>query len=286
MDIQFVLTPVLKSSLDRVANNVHRLNLDREMQDFINKYSTSSVKSIPYSLVKSLSTHLKYLYQQQQQDESVVNTTTTTTTAADASIRNQTTTSEDNNNKTYEPPCYLQDILRGATIYIEPKPKEVIDPEKVARRLYLQNMYEEQHYKKMTKNITQEKEDEMELASISSQASIVLNILATFFTLLACGIFAGGKWFGSYVVGLAIGLGCGIFGVAVEVWLFIIKASTVQHEKDKEKKRLDRVDNIKMRRLARDIKKDPSHIPLPMSSLSIHGHDTDNSNDLIIKQLE
>ncbi|EFA77307.1 hypothetical protein PPL_12518 [Heterostelium album PN500] len=248
MDLQFILTPLLKSSIDRIVMNVHKLKIDKETKDLIDRYSNSTIdksKYIPYSLIKKISEFLKEIYLEEEQQTSNNNTV-------------QTTNEQDkqsNNSNNIEVPCFLQDILKGSTVYIEPKPVEIEDPEKIAKRQYLQGLYNEQRYKKMVKNVAGEREDAMELGSISSQASIGLNILATFFTLLACGLFLGGKMWDSYVLGLALGLAFGIIGVAAEVWLFVIKSSQVQFEKDKLRVTEERIGDIKLKRRIREIKK-------------------------------
>ncbi|EGG17563.1 hypothetical protein DFA_08559 [Cavenderia fasciculata] len=235
MDIEFKFTPVLKSAVDRVIIHSQTLGIDKEQLALLESFIKHSKPGIPYALIKQISTYLKQIY----------NTTTNNTTENEKK--------QDNNNN---PPCYLQDLLKGSTVYIQPKPIVQESAEITAKRIYLQNKLENQRYDKMTKNVgVKQEEDPMELGDFRSQLSIGVNILVTFFTLLACGLFVGGKYWDSYLIGLAFGLGCGIAGVAVETWLYVIKSTESQMKKTKDDKLDARKKFIEIRKITREIKK-------------------------------
>ncbi|KYR02789.1 hypothetical protein DLAC_00253 [Tieghemostelium lacteum] len=159
-------------------------------------------------------------------------------------------------NELHNDNIYLQDIIKGSLIYIPPKPVEPINVEKEAKKQYLLKLHAENEYSKMVSNVNTSKiKDQMELTSYGSQASIVFNMLATFATLVAGGIYLGGKMYGSQLLGLAFGLVCGAFGVGVEVWLFFLKASSTQLEKDKEVVKQGRKDKYEINKRIRNIKK-------------------------------
>ncbi|KAN0038072.1 hypothetical protein ACTA71_000244 [Dictyostelium dimigraforme] len=157
--------------------------------------------------------------------------------------------------KTSTTKVYFQDLIKDATIYYPPKAEVIPDPEFVARKQHLEKLHKEYEYSKLIKNVSKKETDLNELSSFRSQISIAVNILVTFFTLLVGGIFVGHKWLNSQLYGLICGLVLGIIGVAVEIWLFVLRSSQHQMEKDKAEKTEEKVTEWKIKKRTREIKK-------------------------------
>ncbi|KAK5579796.1 hypothetical protein RB653_009483 [Dictyostelium firmibasis] len=158
--------------------------------------------------------------------------------------------------KTSTKKVYFQDLIKDATIYYPPKAEVIPDPEFIARKQHLEKLHKEYEYSKLVKNVYKKETDLNELSSFRSQISIAVNILVTFFTLLVGGIFVGHKWLNSQLYGLICGLVLGIIGVAVEIWLFVLRSSQHQMEKDKAEQIEEKVTEWKIKKRTRQIKKE------------------------------
>ncbi|KAM9959904.1 hypothetical protein ACTFIW_008835 [Dictyostelium discoideum] len=157
--------------------------------------------------------------------------------------------------KTSTTKVYFQDLIKDSIIYYPPKAEVTPDPEFIARKQHLEKLNKEYQYSKLVKNVAKKETDLNELSSFRSQLSIAVNILVTFFTLLVGGIFVGHNWLNSQLYGLVCGLVLGIIGVAVEIWLFVIRSSQNQMEKDKAEKTEEKVTEWRIRKRTREIKK-------------------------------
>ncbi|KAN0019024.1 hypothetical protein ACTFIU_002226 [Dictyostelium citrinum] len=157
--------------------------------------------------------------------------------------------------KTSTTKVYFQDLIKDAIIYYPPKAEVTPDPEFLARKQHLEKLHKEYEYSKLVKNVAKKETDLNELSSFRSQLSIAVNILVTFFTLLVGGIFVGHKWLNSQLYGLICGLVLGIIGVAVEIWLFVLRSSQHQLEKDKAERNEEKVTEWKIKKRTREIKK-------------------------------
>ncbi|EGC38832.1 hypothetical protein DICPUDRAFT_75603 [Dictyostelium purpureum] len=167
---------------------------------------------------------------------------------------------------------YLQDLLKGSSIYYPPKIVQPPTPEQIAKKQYLEKISKEYEYSKMIKNISKKDEDKNELASFKTQLSIAVNILVTFFTLLVVGMYLGNKWLNSLVKGMIVGLVFGIGGVAAEVWLFVLRGTEHELGKEKSKKTEEKIKDFKIKRRTRQIKKEQDQKLLQDTS----------SNDIVI----
>ncbi|KAF2069925.1 hypothetical protein CYY_008754 [Polysphondylium violaceum] len=239
--LDFTFTDTIKNAINSIAhitnnssNNKKEKELIERIKTLKTKYTTNKTQFISYKDIKEISNISKEINKE---------------------ISNNTTTV-----------FYIQDLLKGSVIYIPPKPTPKIDPELEAKRQQYEKLAKDQEYARLVKNIVPKKDERNELNSISSQVSIGVNILITFFTLLAGGMYLGNRMFSSMLMGLAFGLGAGIFGVAVEVWLFVIRTSGTQLQKDKEQRDIDRAREIDVKRREFRIKK--SHGLLPASPAS------------------
>eukprot|EP01133_Synstelium_polycarpum_P007692 gene7692-9004_t len=165
----------------------------------------------------------------------------------------------DYNDDSTAPPTFVHEILKGASVYVPPKivVKDENEAEKIAKRIYLTNQLEQRRYDAMTRNIdsSKHKVDPMAMKDLKSQMSMAVNMLVTFITLLVGGVFVGGRMTGNYLVGVAIGLGLGAIGVAIEVWLFFLRSTGTQMNQDKEARKEQRYKDVTIRRQIRIIKK-------------------------------
>jgi len=236
--LDFTFTDKLRESIKSLINITTTNNGDNKIEKEIKervltlktKYiTTKNVQFITYKDIKEISSISKEI------NKNISNNTTTV--------------------------YYVQDLIKGSSFYVPPKPIPEINPELEAKRQQYQKLARDNEYARLVRNIVPKKDEPNELNSISSQASIGINILITFFTLLAGGMYLGNKMYSSMLMGLAFGLGAGIFGVAVEVWLFVIRTSGNQIQKDKEARENERLKNIDIKKREYRIKKDLGLLP-------------------------